>query len=104
MGLTKGFLSGNGSLRGRPLSPITDRSDHPQVTVRDGVTAHQAIVQQRVGLPIRDTDLTDDRLGPVETSLSDDSTWERIEHPLWQTSVGVSQRKPDGVRHDASRI
>lgn len=83
---------------------ILSEGDHRKVTVRDWVTAHQAIVQQMVGFPIRDTDFTDDRLGQVLTYLSDDSTWERIEHQLWQNSVVVYQIHPECVRLDASRI
>ena len=68
------------------------------MTVRDWVTPHQAILEECLGTPIRDTDFTDDRLGQDLTHFSDDGAWQAIENHLWLNEVSVYRLKPACVR------
>lgn len=83
---------------------ILSEADHRKVTVQKWVADHQAIVEQMLAAPIRDTDFTDDRLGQVLTHLSDDGAWHQIEARLWRNSVSVYRISPQRVRLDATRI
>ena len=47
---------------------------------------HQALLSELVGLPIRRTDFTDDRLSHVLTHLADDAAWSPIEQILWHNT------------------
>lgn len=81
---------------------ILSQADHRKVTVRDWAIHHQAILEECLGAPIRDTDFTDDRLGQVLTYLSDDDAWGEIEHRLWQNTIEVYRLKPERARLDAT--
>lgn len=81
---------------------ILSEGDHRKVTVRDWVIDHRGILEKLLGLSIRDTDFTDDRLGQVLTYLSDDKYWLQTEEALWQNSVSVYRLNPERVRLDST--
>jgi transposase len=56
------------------------------------------------GLPIRETDFTDDRLGLVLNHLSEVEIWQALEKDLGQQLVRVYQLKPETIRVDATTI
>ena len=83
---------------------ILSRGDHRKVRVRGWASDHTAVLGEHLGVPLRDTDFTDDRLGQVLTHLSDDTAWGQIEDQLWQRSVHVYRLRPDRVRLDATAV
>jgi len=83
---------------------ILSQGDHRKVRVRGWANEHTTVLEEQLGVPIRDTDFTDDRLGQVLTHLSDDVAWAQIEDQLWQRSVHVYRLGPDRVRLDATAV
>lgn len=83
---------------------ILSQGDHRKVTVRDWVSDHRAVLEERLNKSIRDTDFTDDRLGQVLRHLNDDVSWEQIEENLWQNSVQVYRLQPERVRLDPTTV
>ena len=83
---------------------ILSQADHRKVAVEDWAVEHQSILSQLLGLPLRRTDFTDDRLGQVLTHLSKEQVWEAIETMLWANSVNVYRLTPERVRLDATRL
>jgi len=83
---------------------ILSEADHRKVAVEDWATEHQSILSELLGVSLRRTDFTDDRLGQVSTYLSKDKVWEAIETKLWANSVNVYQLSPQRVRLDATRL
>ncbi len=83
---------------------ILSESDHRKVAVEDWAVEHQSILSQLLGLTLRRTDFTDDRLGQVLTHLSKDEVWGTIETKLWANSVSVYQLTPERVRLDGTRV
>lgn len=51
---------------------ILSEADHRKVAVEDWATEHQSILSELLGVSLRRTDFTDDRLGQVSTYLSKD--------------------------------
>ncbi len=61
------------------LTHILSECDHFMSHVQDWANARPETLGQLLGQPIRDTDLTDDRLSEVLCHLSDDTLWHQIE-------------------------
>jgi transposase len=61
------------------LTHILSEHDHFMSHVQDWANARSETLGQLLGQPIRDTDLTDDRLSEVLRHLSDDTLWHQIE-------------------------
>jgi transposase len=61
------------------LTHILTECDHFMSHVQDWAKARPETLGHLLGQPIRDTDLTDDRLSEVARHLSDDTLWHRVE-------------------------
>lgn len=61
------------------LTHILSEHDHFMSHVQDWANARPETLGQLLGQPIRDTDLTDDRLSEVLRHLSDDTLWHQLE-------------------------
>ena len=61
------------------LTHILTECDHFMSHVQDWANARPETLGHLLGQPLRDTDLTDDRLSEVVRHLSDDALWQRVE-------------------------
>jgi transposase len=61
------------------LTHILTECDHFMSHVEDWAKARPETLGHLLGQPLRDTDLTDDRLSEVARHLSDDALWHRVE-------------------------
>ena len=86
------------------LSYILSQGDHRKVKVQAWALAHQPIIERTCGIALRETDLSDDRLGIVLSRLSEIETWMGIETALSQRSIRVYDLKAEVVRLDATTI
>jgi transposase len=86
------------------LSYILSQGDHRKVKVQAWALAHQQTIERTCGIQLRETDLSDDRLGIVLGRLSDIETWNGIETALSQRSIRVYALRTETIRLDATTI
>jgi transposase len=88
---THGLQQGlnNGQLAVGWLAYILSQADHRKSAVREWANERSHTLEHLLGQPIRAVEFSDDRLGGVLHRLSDDETWDAIEHALWATTVAV---------------
>jgi transposase len=88
---THGLQQGlnNGQLAVGWLAYILSQADHRKSAVREWANDRSHPLEHLLGQPIRAVECSDDRLGGVLHRLSDDETWDDIEHDLWATTVAV---------------
>ncbi|MEP7190022.1 MAG: IS1634 family transposase, partial [Roseiflexaceae bacterium] len=94
----------NGSLAMVWLAFILSEGDHRKSSVQDWVQRHLQTFEYLLGLPLRPTDFTDDRLGNLLRRLSHTGHWEGLEAALWQTTVDVYDVQMTAVRLDSTTI
>jgi transposase len=101
---THGLQQGlhNGQLAVGWLAYILSQADHRKSAVRDWANSMPHTLEHLLGHPIREVEFSDDRLGGVLSRLSDDETWEAIEHDLWAATVAVYELELTGVRLDST--
>jgi len=92
----------NGHLAVGWLAYILSQADHRLSAVRDWANSLPHTLEHFGGLPVRETELSDDRLGGLLRRLSDDETWEAIEQELWEATVTVYEVELQGVRLDST--
>jgi transposase len=80
------------------LASILSQADHRTAAVRAWAHGMPHTLAHLLGHPIRDVELSDDRLGGVLSRLSDDETWDAIERSLWTATVTVYERERAGMR------
>jgi transposase len=101
---THGLQQGlhNGQLAVGWLAYILSQADHRKSAVRDWANGIPHTLEQLLGHPIRAVEFSDDRLGGVLYRLSDDETWDGIEHDLWAATVAVYELDLTGIRLDST--
>ena len=86
------------------LCPILMERDHRLVRVRDGAAARQHTLHDLRGVPLRETDLTDDRLANVLTMLSDPADQAAIDQALLADWLRVYRLPRERVRLDSTSV
>lgn len=101
---THGLQQGlnNGQLAVGWLAYILSQADHRKSAVRDWANGMPHTLEHLLGHPIRAVEFSDDRLGGVLYRLSDDETWDAIEHDLWAATVMVYELELTGIRLDST--
>jgi transposase len=92
----------NGQLAVGWLAYILSQADHRKSAVRDWANSLPYTLAPLLGHPIREGEFSDDRLGVVLHRLSNDETWDAIEHDLWATTVTVYALELTGIRLDST--
>jgi transposase len=92
----------NGQLAVGWLAYILSQADHRKSAVRDWANGLPHTLAHLLGHPIREVEFSDDRLGVVLYRLSNDATWNAIEHDLWATTVTVYALELTGIRLDST--
>jgi transposase len=78
--------------------------DHRVVSVRDWAAARQRTLADLLGTPLRDTDLTDDRLAQALTLLSDPADQAAVDQALLANWVQVYRLPRERVRLDSTSV
>lgn len=86
------------------LCYILTEHDHRLVAVRDWVAARQALFNRLLGIELRDTDLTDDRLANVLTMLGETENQTALDQGMVQEWVTLYELPTDVTRHDSTTV
>lgn len=81
---------------------MLSQADHRKAAVRDWANDRAHTLGQLLGHSLRDVECSDARLGGVLHRLSNDATWEAIEHDLWAATVAVYALELRGMRLDST--
>src|SRR4029434_10573446 len=92
----------NGQLAVGWLAYLLSQADHRTSAVRDWANGLPHTLEHLLGHPIREVEFSDDRLGVVLHRLSNDETWDAIEHDLWATTVTAYELALTGIRLDST--
>jgi len=84
------------------LTHILTECDHFMSHVQDWANARPETLGALLGQPIRDTDLTDDRLSEVARHLSDDTLWHQIESSVNARMIRTYRLPRRRVRLDST--
>ena len=86
------------------LCYILTEQDHRMVMVRDWVKARQQTFNDLLGIELRDTDCTDDRLANVLTMLGEPETQMKLDQALMQHWVSIYHLPTETVRLDSTSV
>jgi transposase len=86
------------------LSHILQERDHRLVTVRDWATDRVQTINTLLGITLRDTDCTDDRLATILTRLGDPATQALLDAALLQRWIRVYRLPTATVRLDSTSV
>lgn len=86
------------------LTHILSRGDHRLSRVQSWTAARLETLQVCTGQPVRELELSDDRLGIVLDELSDAHKWQDFEMALNQRTLRVYRLKPEQVRVDSTTV
>lgn len=86
------------------LSHILQERDHRLVSVRDWATDRIQTINTLLGIALRDTDCTDDRLATLLTMLGDPTTQAALDAALLQRWVRIYHLPTETVRLDSTSV
>lgn len=86
------------------LCYILTEHDHRLVAVREWVTARQELFKRLLGIELRETDLTDDRLANVLTMLGETENQTALDQGLVQEWITLYELPTDVTRHDSTTV
>jgi transposase len=86
------------------LCYMLTEQDHRLVTVREWVAARQQMFNALLGIELRDTDCTDDRLANALTMLGDEQVQAQLDQALVQQWISVYELPVDTIRLDSTSV
>lgn len=86
------------------LSYILTERDHRLEPVREWVNARQSLFNRLLGIELRETDFTDDRLAKVLTMLGEEDRQVRIDRQLNKDWITLYEMPTDVTRYDSTTI
>jgi len=86
------------------LCYMLTEQDHRMVMVRDWVAARQQMFNELLGIELRDTDCTDDRLAIVLSTLGKPEVQAALNRALLQNWISVYELPTDTVRLDSTSV
>ena len=86
------------------LSYILTEQDHRLVAVREWVAERKELFNRLLGIDLRDTDLTDDRLANVLTMLGDEETQEQLDIGMVQDWLTLYELPTEITRYDSTTV
>jgi len=84
------------------LSYILSQGDHRKVKVREWVNQRKSSIEKVMGVELRETDLTDDRLGILLRKMSEELAWSGLESQLNERSIKLYELPVETVRIDGT--
>jgi transposase len=86
------------------LCYILTEHDHRLVAVREWVNQRQELFNRLLGIQLRDTDLTDDRLAICLTLLGDNKNQTALDQALVQDWLTLYELPTETTRHDSTTV
>ncbi len=86
------------------LSYILTEQDHRLVTVREWVAERKELFNRLLGIDLRDTDLTDDRLANVLMMLGDEAIQEQLDIGMVQDWITLYELPKEITRYDSTIV
>lgn len=86
------------------LCYILTEHDHRLVAVREWVNERQELFNRLLGIELRDTDLTDDRLANVLTMLGEVENQTALDRALVQEWITLYELPTEVTRHDSTTV
>jgi len=86
------------------LVHVISQGDHRKLPVRDWVRGLHDTLELAIGLEIRDTDFTDDRLTIALRHFNQDTVWHEIEQKLGRNLIRVYNLEKKTIRVDATTV
>src|ERR671916_1278492 len=86
------------------LACLLQERDHRLVLVRDWATARAYTLNTLLGITLRDTDCSDDRLANILSMLGDPETQAALDAALLQHWVRVYKLPADTIRLDSTSV
>jgi len=86
------------------LCYILTEQDHRMVMVRDWVNARRQTFSSLLGIELRDTDCTDDRLANTLTMLGKPETQMKLDQALMQHWISIYQLPTETIRLDSTSV
>jgi transposase len=86
------------------LAHMISQGDHRKLPVRDWANGIHDTLELITGLPLKETDFTDDRLTIALQYLSDDLVWHGIERSLGRNLIRVYDLQKKTIRVDATTV
>ena len=86
------------------LCYILTEHDHRLLAVREWVNERRELFDRLLGIQLRDTDLTDDRLAICLTLLGDSTHQTALDEALVQSWITLYQLPTTPTRHDSTTV
>jgi transposase len=86
------------------LSYILTEQDHRLVAVREWVAERKELFNRLLGIELRDTDLTDDRLANVLMMLGDEVNQEQLDISMVQDWITLYELPTEITRYDSTTV
>ena len=99
-GLHQGYS--NGWLATIWLAYILSAGDHRKAPVQEWSQRHRITLERLTGMPLRDVEFSDDRLGILLHRFADTSAWEALEEALWAVTAELYRVEITGIRLDST--
>jgi transposase len=84
------------------LAYLLAYADHRKAAVQAWAQRYPVLLQRLLGVCLRPTEFTDDRLGLLLRRLSDPASWQALEADLWQSTLSVYALPQSVVRLDST--
>ena len=84
------------------LAYILAHGDHRKVAVQEWAQRYPVLLERLLGVTLRPTEFTDDRLASLLARLSIEKAWHALEAELWQNTLSVVRLPVAAIRFDAT--
>jgi transposase len=92
----------SGSLLMVWLAYLISHGDHRKAAVREWAQRYPVLLARLLGVALRPTEFTDDRLALLLGRLSKEEAWHALEAELWQHTLAVAVLPVGAIRLDAT--
>src|SRR5439155_10758516 len=84
------------------LAYLLSRGDHRKAALQQWAQRYPVLLERLLGVALRPTEFTDDRLALLLRRLSQPAAWHALEADLWRQTVSVYSLPSEVVRLDAT--
>jgi transposase len=84
------------------LAYLLSHGDHRKAAVQEWATCYPMLLKRLLGVELRPTEFTDDRLALLLRRLGDERAWHALEAELWQHTLAVVRLPVAAIRLDAT--
>src|SRR5947207_5736192 len=84
------------------LAYVIAHGDHRKAAVQEWAQRYPLLLERLLGVTLRPTEFTDDRLALLLARLSIEHVWHGLEAELWQNTLAVARLPVAAIRFDAT--